>query len=467
MKKIFREEVIFSNDVAIIGEQGERITYKELAERAELYKDCMEERSLVFVLCDRQVETVEFLYELFLLNRVPLLLAEDIHPKFLEELLMQYHPQYIYCNRQNKIVNRLEPVIEMQGHVLFRTGYERISLHHELALLLSTSGTTGSSKLVRISYENLFDNSEFACRHLNIEKGQKGVTVLPLNYTYGLSFYMWHWHCGAAVLVTDRMVLDNRFKDFYVREKANNFAAVPETFQMMRRVQFWEKDMLEYLHFAMSGGGQMSARDQIQMVSALKEKFWIGFGQTECTCIVSGTNFIGGKMRLETIGKAFSNMNVWLDRETDELIVKSRSVCLGYAEGIEDLAVGDQNRGILHTGDAAYIDEDGYLYLKGRLKRYIKILGKRVSLDEMEKVIKNEFFLDDLVCVGWDDHVTIFYSERDKSGTECQVRQFLDRELKIPQKFIQCFFLEEIPKNNAGKVQYEKLKELANGKKDT
>lgn len=461
MKSIFREEVLRSEMIAIADDNGKSMTYKELTEQAEILLKHIEERSLIFLLCDKSIETAEFLYAILYLNRVPLLLPADIKQDMLNNLITVYHPQYIFCDKQHDLVKRnsYEAKSEFSRHVLLETNFEKYPLHPDLALLLSTSGTTGSAKLVKLSYENLYDNAEYACSHLGIEKGQKGISPLPINYTLGLVFCFWHWHCGATLLVTEEPVIGKEFCNFVMREKANNFTGTPYTFQMLERVQFWKPEILDNLHFAMSAGTQMSDKDQLAFVSLMQDKFWIGYGQAECAGMISGMNFEKDNIKLGSVGKALRNMEIIIDDETSELCIKSKSVCMGYAGQMEDLSTGNTNQGFLHTGDMAYMDDDGCIFLKGRLARFMKILGKRTSLDEIERYIKNIFAGIEVACIGTDDNLTVFYTNSDEQLSE-KIKNILALDLKIPGRFISCQSVEKMPMNDSGKIMYNQLKSL-------
>ena len=465
MKTIVRKDVLQSETIAVSDGKGKSISYKALAEKAEKLADHIEERSLVFMLCDHQMETLEVIYMMFYLNRVPLLLSVDIDDKLLDNLISLYRPAYLYCPKGHKKTESFSLCQEfvLDRHVFLKSGFKTYDIHPDVALLLSTSGTTGSAKLVKISYENLYDNTEYVVRHLAMEGGQRGLSPLPVNHTYGLAFCLWHWHCGATLYVSsDEMVIGKKFKELFIRAKINNFAATPYVYDMLKKVCFWDEQTLENLNYAMSGGGQISEQNQIELVNLMKNKFWIMYGQTECTCIIAGMNFDVNSIKQRAVGKAFGNIEPTIDSDTGELIIKSKSVCMGYANGWKDLANGDENFGIMHTGDVAHIDEDGCIYLHGRLTRYVKILDKRVSLEDLEQYLYNEFSDAEFACVGEDNHVVIGYTGADRNRDD-MIKTLLDRSMKIPKKMIACYWIEEIPRYNTGKVNYKKIEEMADG----
>lgn len=458
-KRIVREEILYSDRTAITDAGGNKVTYKGLAEKAESFLSHMEERSLIYILCDKQMETVEFIYSMFYLNIVPLLLPEDIEKELVEKLIAHYRPQYIYCSKSSEISCLYQQEIELENHIVMKTSACQCDIHPDIAVLLSTSGSTGSSKLVKLSYDNLCSSAEQVCSCLDIQCGQKGISPLSMSYVYGLTFCIWHWYCGAELLVTDASILSSEFREFYKREKANNFAGTPYMYQMMQRIRFWDADTLATLHRAMSGGSQMLDSVQEEMISIMQDKFWIMYGQTECTGTILGMNFDKDNIKLGSIGRALKDVEAEADKKTGELILKSRNVSMGYVNNAGQLADGDVNQGVLHTGDVVYIDDDNCIYLRGRLNRYVKILGKRVSLDDIEKFLNNMIPDAGIACAGADDSIFVFYSGK-IGELDRRVPDLLDCKMKIPKKFISCFYVEEIPRNSSGKIMYAKLNEM-------
>ncbi len=465
MKTIIKKEILCADFIAIADDKGNKITYKALMNEAEVLAKYMEERSIVFILCDHHIETVKFLYEVFCINRIPLLLSSDINEELLIKLIENYRPNYVYCKKAYKIRNNnFQKKLEWNEHILFKTGTEKLAVSSDLALLMSTSGTTGSAKLVKLSYNNLSDNVKYASQKLSVKSGQKGISPLPLNHIYGLDFCFWHWYCGATLMLTEESILSNKFQEFYDKEKINNFAATPYIYKILNKIQFWDSVKIDNLHFAMSAGEQMSKEDQEKLVSIMDSKFWISYGQTECSYMITAMNFEKENIKLGSVGQALDNINIIIDDKSSELIVKSESVCMGYAECIAQLAEGDANHGIIHTGDQVYIDNDGCVYLRGRLTRYVKILGKRVCLNDIERYLEDKYRNLEVACVGIDNHITIFYT-KNESTLEKEIPILLDRVMRIPHKFISCVYLEYIPRSDAGKIRYAKLEEISNERK--
>ncbi len=457
MKTIIPSEILRSDRIAIADNKGNKITYKALADKAEKLIHGLAERSLIFCLCDHQMETVEFLYEAIYLNQVLFLLENKADRETLERLMDVYGPQYIYCSKSYEPGESYDTVFELENHVLLKTGREGYPIHPDVALLLSTSGTAGSSKLVKLSYENLMDNAKHMCMHLHIKSGQKGITPMAIHYVYGLTFYLWHWYCGATMLVTDSLLMSREFQEFYVKEKANNFAATPFYYETLQRIDFWDSEKTEYLNSAVIGGARMSKKLQDELVFVLKDKFWTLYGQTECP-IALAVNMGNKEIKYGSIGKPLNNIEIEVDRDTKELLVKGKSVCMGYANNREQLADGDENHGVLHTGDLVDLDDDGILYLRGRKSRYIKILAKRVGLDDVENYLSSRFSGVEFACVGTDDHLYIFYTGT-KHKLDEEISVLLNRNMQIYPEFVFCRHIERMPRTRSGKIAYAGLME--------
>ena len=142
--------------------------------------------------------------------------------------------------------------------------------------------------------------------------------------------------------------------------------------------------------------------------------------------------------------------------KTGELVYYGPNVTYGYATSGPDLARGDDNGGRLVTGDMAYFDEDGFYFIVGRKKRFLKMLGKRVNLDETERLLKNELSTVDIACAGKDDELRIFITDETLKDP---AEEYVFRELGINRKLLRTYVIDVIPKNASGKVQYSVLNE--------
>ena len=191
------------------------------------------------------------------------------------------------------------------------------------------------------------------------------------------------------------------------------------------------------------------------------------YGQTEATARMGYLPAGKAIEKCGSMGIAIPGGKFWLREdehreitESDtvgELVYEGPNVTMGYALCRDDLAKGDKNSGILYTGDMAKRDADGYYYIVGRKKRFLKMYGKRVNLDEIEQLIKAEFNGIGTACTGEDDHLRVFMEGADEELC-AQTAAWLAEKTGIHLRGVQVFSIDEIPKNDAGKTLYHALK---------
>lgn len=216
-------------------------------------------------------------------------------------------------------------------------------------------------------------------------------------------------------------------------------------------------------------GGQLNAKialEYIENAKAAGKRFIVMYGQTEATARMSylpenkaiekyasiGIAIPGGKFSLiDTDGRKINETDV-----DGELIYEGANVSMGYAEKIADLAKGDENNGVLHTGDVARRDADGFYYITGRLKRFVKVWGNRCNLDAIEQIVKTEVTTN-CACSGVDDKIVVFVTE---DGYENKIKSLLCEKTGLNVRAFAVKRIDEIPKNASGKVQYAELLKL-------
>ena len=272
-------------------------------------------------------------------------------------------------------------------------------LHPDLALLLSTSGSTGSPKLVRLSHENVAANAEAIAESLGIRPTDRAATTLPMHYCYGLSVVHSHLARGAALVLTDLSVVDPCFWRLVRDAGATTFAAVPYTFELLDRVGFGAMD-LPALRYVTQAGGRL-APDVVRRYAELGQaRGWdlvVMYGQTEATARMAvlppglaathpgviGRPVPGGELRVEPLG---GDADGEVHDGSGELVYTGPNVMLGYAESPADLALG-RTVTELRTGDLGRLRPDGLVEITGRRSRFAKVVGLRVDLDAVERVL--------------------------------------------------------------------------------
>lgn len=458
---------------AFIDNSGNSMTYQELERYTSELKTVIGNRTLVFSFSNNTIGSVTG-YIAFLKNKVvPLLLKVDIEKELRDNLIKIYQPSYLYVPEDKK-EEFLDYccVWEGIGYCLFQTQYPKeVPLYQNLALLLTTSGSTGSPKLVRQSYDNIQSNAQSIAQYLELNETERPITTLPMNYTYGLSIINSHLLVGATILLTEYTLMEREFWDFFKQEKATSFGGVPYTYEILKKLRFFKMD-LPHLRTMTQAGGKLSPELHREFAEYAQENgkhFVVMYGQTEATARMGYLPWKKAIEKYGSMGIAIPGGNLWLKdvqgnkiTQPDiigELVYEGKNVTLGYAICKEDLKKEDERHGVLETGDMAKMDEEGYFYIVGRKKRFLKIFGNRVNLDETERMIKATFEGLDCACAGIDDKLYIFITEDSKEKRE-EVKHFLSLKTGINISAFIVKTITEIPKNEAGKTQYRKLEEF-------
>jgi acyl-coenzyme A synthetase/AMP-(fatty) acid ligase len=453
-----------SSAIALIENGGHSCTYGELISFTDEWAGMIEPRSVVFILTSNAIPSIQGYAASLSVGVVPLLVDSKIDVSLFSELVKTYEPAYVWApESKGGLIGNI--VFERGGYALRATGHGRYPVHEELALLLTTSGSTGSPKLVRQSYGNIKANTESIVEYLEIDETERPITTLPMSYTYGLSIINTHLASGAAILLTEDSIMQRSFWHFFREREATSFGGVPYTYEMLKRLKFFSMEMPS-LRTMTQAGGKLHPdlhREFAGYAQDTHRRFVVMYGQTEATARMSylpwdraldkygsmGIAIPGGEFSLiDTEGREIGEPDT-----IGELVYKGRNVTLGYAENKEDLAAGDDRHGVLVTGDIAKRDSEGYYYIVGRKKRFLKIYGNRLNLDETERMVKNEFGLE-CACTGVDDHMVLFIADGTKTK---DVSAYISGVTGIHFSAFEVRVIDKIPKNESGKTLYKEL----------
>ena len=340
----------------------------------------------------------------------------------------------------------------------------KIKISSNLALLLTTSGSTGSPKLVRLSYNNLLSNAISISKYLRINQNERPITTLPIHYSFGMSIINSHLISGSTILLTNKSIFSPDFWKFLKTNKPTSISGVPFTFEMLKKLRFFSMD-LPSIKSITQAGGKMDLNLNKEIAEYCKKTnkhLYVMYGQTEASPRISYVPYQKALEKIGSIGIPIpdgklslidSDRNIINDVEVEgELVYEGPNVCLGYASKISDLAKGDENGGILFTGDIAYRDNECFFYVTGRKKRFIKLFGNRINLDYVERLLNKD--ICECACVGNDNLMKVYIVKSDKID---EAKKYIINKFKLNSKFIEIKFINKIPKNSYGKTAYSTL----------
>ena len=443
---------------AVIDDSGKSISYGDICDFAPIFARHLHPRALIFILAKNSIGSL-LGYTSALSNRiVPLVISAKTERALYQDLFERYCPEYLWVPEEMSEAFGFERVFSAWDYALLRTGNPPVQMFENLSLLLPTSGSTGSPKLVRHSYINIEANANNVRQMFNLDSNERAMAILPMHYTMGLSVIASHLLAGATLLLSNRSLLDKGF--WSMLKEATSFTGVPYSYEILMKMRFTRMD-LPNLRIITQGGGKLS-EDMFKSLAQYahdKNKLFIAtYGQSECTARMAylPANLALAKTCSIGIAEPGGQLSI-VDAEgkesfegeaVGEMVYRGENVTLGYATNLKDLLKGDENHGVMHTGDLARRDSDGCYYIVGRLKRFLKIYGLRIGLDEVENMIKSEYKID-CYCKGDDKKLTILVT---KQSVAEQLPAFIEEKTHLFHKNIEVQVVDAIQRNEAGKI---------------
>ncbi|WP_344377170.1 AMP-binding protein [Agromyces tropicus] len=426
-----------------------RIDHGELRDRIDERRRALGDgRRLVFLAGGNTVEAIVTYLAALAAGHPVLLLPEGIDGTALDAVVDRYAPDVVV--RADRAGYELAERAAGSTH----------AFHPELAVLASTSGSTGSPKLVRLSRTNMTANARSIAGYLGLTPDDRAATTLPLGYCYGLSVVNSHLVAGGSLLLTDRSVVEPAFWDEFAALGATSFAGVPYTYELLETSDFARRDLPD-LRYVTQAGGRL-APDRVRTLARLGRErgfdLYVMYGQTEATARMAylppelaesaagaiGVPIPGGALRIdEAVGGAPGE---------GELVYSGPNVMMGYAETPADLARGPE-LDELRTGDLARRRDDGLVEITGRLSRFAKSFGLRLDLDRIEQVLAADGL--EARAVAPDERLAVFV--RHERLVE-RAREAVRSATGLPPHAYDVHALAEFPRTANGKPDHAALR---------
>ncbi len=459
----------FKDNILLRDETGYVIRFGDVIELARSTAFQATRRRLVMCAVNNELGGIAGYLALLAANAVPMMVSPTLPPSTLDELIAAYRPDCLWLPQQDatRWPNAERHTLQ-DGYALIvvNNGTGMSALHDDLALLLSTSGSTGSGKYVRLSHQNVWSNAAAIADYLSLTADELPVTTLPPSYSYGLSIIHSHLWVGAGLAVSKKTFFDRDFWNFLREVEATSLAGVPYHYEMLKKLRFTRME-LPHLCTLTQAGGRMSpdlTQEYATYCQSKGMRFFTMYGQTEASPRMSYVPAEQAFAKAGTIGIPIPGGAIELQSETGdvlteahavgELVYRGPNVCLGYAECRADLSLGDINCGTLHTGDLAERDDDGYYRIVGRQRRFIKLFGNRVNLQDVELQLSGADA--EVACSGRDDVLEV-YLEAGSAPHSLEIKQAVMTSLRVGAQGVEVYEVDALPRNESGKVRYADL----------
>lgn len=453
---------------AVITDAGQCYYYRDLDWMQQEFFSNIRQGSLVCIFAENDMASLIAYLACLLHGVVSVILPAAGDPVLKDSVLQEYEPDYIWLSsgryeQSSDRFTRYGDIVYLWDYVLLERGIQdRRKLHPDLALLLPTSGSTGSPQLVRLSVQNIRQNTVSICSYMKITSVDRAVTSLPLSYTYGLSLVNTLLYAGGSILLTGKSVVRHSFWQDLEQYGVTIFSGVPYSYECMKKMNV-KIAGLEKLRMLTQAGGKLT--EELQGYWGMRafdagKQFIVMYGQTEATARIAYLPWEDCLKKPGSVGIAIpgtqlelrdqAGCRITVAYEAGEIICRGGQVSMGYAERREDLALGDTNQGCLHTGDTGHFDEDGYLYIDGRMNRFAKIYGKRIDLCRVEKTASGMWERE--VIVLSDDKKLYLYTNEDVTESALTL---LGRQTGLGKEVMEVRRWGELPRQENGKVNYK------------
>lgn len=414
------------------------------------------DKSLVFLYIDNSISSIRQFWEFFKSKHCIALLSPMLAENLKQELEITYKPYFIYDPKRFSI--EFYKILNDGIGNIFKFSGKHINypIASEVKLLLSTSGSTGSPKFVKLSEGNLLSNADSILDYLPINSSDVTPLNLPIYYSYGLSIFTTNSIKGGKVVCSNEDLMSKVFWEHFNSFGYTSIAGVPFVYEMLDRIGFVKK-YYPSLRYISQAGGKLSdilVEKYFNYSQINGIDFFVMYGQTEATARMSVLLPKDMKCKIGSIGKSIKNGRFKIDSETKELVYFGPNVFGGYANSYTDLE-NYESICALHTGDLARVDEEGFYYITGRLKRFIKLFGNRINIDEVEESINVKFDIS-AKCAGNNDKLLLVFILKE-INLEKDIINYLNSQFKIHPSVIRVKSVDFFPLTVNGKVNYAQL----------
>ena len=449
----------FKNKVAFFNDTDE-VKYVEILNYANNLKTIVHNNSLVLLVISNSLEGLKIYSSLILNNITTIIIDESLGKEYVFDLINKYKVNYLFSPKKLINISKEKNILD-KNYDYFCISKNKFNhkIHKKNLILLPTSGTTSNPKLVRLSESNLAFNSKNIIKALSISKNEVAYTSLPSGFSFGLSILNTHLNIGAKIFVTKSSIVEKKFWDNLKKYKITSLYGVPSMFKFMCISKLYNKIPKKVKYLAQAGGKlDNDIIDKLIIFSKLKnKKFYVMYGQTEASPRISSINIMKNLKKKYSVGKPFKQTNIKLietkkikGSKDKEIVFFGKNVCLGYSKKLEDLKKGDLNLGKLYTGDIGYKDKDGFYYITGRVKRFAKIHGLRIDLDDVENFLKNKKIISKAII----DNNFLKINLKKKTRID-NVKKILSKKYSLNKNYIVCLYNYNL--NNEKKKSWKNI----------
>ncbi len=367
-------------------------------------------------------------------------LFDNLDPAKMNELLgvISLTDWSVLHDGKGKKISKMAELVETLHQKKYLYGVQSDSLqlpsipNDKLAVISYTSGTTGFTKGVMLPHNSLAANIVYANNNMPLSPGDAIVSFLPLAHAYGCAFeFLWPFTLGCHITFLTKTPSPQIILEAFSKIKPRLVLSVPLIIEKIYKKQIvpaLDKPAMKVLlktpglnkvvhkkvrqklvdvfggnfHEVVIGGAPLN-KEVEEFLNKIGFPFSIGYGMTECGPLISYANW--DKARLGSAGKVVDSLEIKTDspepaKIAGEIMVRGENVMTGYYKNEEATNKALDKNGWLHTGDLGLIDNDGFVFIKGRSKTMILgPSGQNIYPEEIEAMLNNKAFIQESLII--------------------------------------------------------------------
>ena len=465
---LFRAFNKYKNNIAIIDKEHSDLSYKQVLKESNEIKKKIKNKSLILIISENTLGSLLAYIFCIINNHVAIIIDSKTDKKNILKVFKNYEPNYIFLSKEIKtIFNKkcLEKYSFFDQILLKNKINKKKKLNKNLSVLLSTSGSMGSIKFVKLSRNNLKINTDSIINYLKINNKDSAITNLPISYSYMISVINTHLEAGGSIIISKYSLIEKKFWKILKNSKVTSFNGVPYTYEMLIRIGI-KNIKINSLKYLTQAGGKLEKNKLKEIINFCKKnniKFFSMYGQTEASPRISYLKPEFSEKKIGSIGKGLSGNKIYIINDTGkkilkpyvegEIICEGKNVFMGYSKNYNDLNRPNEKNYKLKTGDLGFFDKDGFFFITSRISRITKIFGNRIDLGDLESLMKQKGYK--VVCLSDNKKIFIFiekkYNKINLINTISQITNLNISSFKLIK-------LKYFPRTSNNKVSYSELK---------
>ena len=466
--RLFKSFNKYKDNIAIIDREYSDLSYKQVLTETNKIKKKIKNKSLILIVSENSLGSLLAYIFCIINNHVGIILDSKTSKQNIIKIFKSYQPNYVFLSKKTKSIFKkicLEKYTFFDQSLMKNKINKKKKLNKNLSLLLSTSGSMGSIKFVKLSRNNIKHNTDSIISYLKINKKDSAITNLPISYSYMLSVINTHFEVGASIVISKYSLIEKKFWETLKNSKVTSFNGVPYTYEILTKIGI-KNIKIETLRYLTHAGGKLEKDKLKEIIKFCKKnnlKFFSMYGQTEASPRISYLKPEFSQKKIGSIGKGIPGSKIYIIDNTSKKIIKpfvegeiiceGKNVFMGYSNNYKDLKKANEENYKLKTGDLGFVDKDGFLYITSRISKIAKIFGNRVDLGALESLMSQKGYK--VVCLSDNKKVFIFI---EKKYNKTNLINTISKITNLNINSFELTKLKNLPRTANNKISYHELK---------